>query len=101
MPPSSSETLALGRSIEGLDQVRVAHGCAACVDTGYRGRIPVFELLEIDARLREAILHAPTTSSLRQAATSELFSPLRRNALNLVINGETSFEEVDRTVGTR
>ncbi|MCP4837430.1 MAG: Flp pilus assembly complex ATPase component [Phycisphaera sp.] len=101
VPPSSSETLALGRSIEGLDQVRVAHGCAACVDTGYRGRIPVFELLEIDARLREAILHAPTTSSLRQAATSELFSPLRRNALNLVINGETSFEEVDRTVGTR
>lgn len=101
VPPSSSETLALGRSIEGLDQVRVAHGCAACVDTGYHGRIPVFEMLEIDARLRDVILHEPTSASLRRAATGELFHPLRKSALNLVINGQTSFEEVDRTVGAR
>lgn len=97
--PSSTETLALGRSIGGLDQVGVAQGCASCVDTGYQGRIPIFEMLEIDGRIRDAILHSPTTSSLREAVTDELFSPLRKSALNLVISGETSFEEVDRTVG--
>ena len=101
VPPSSTETLALGRSIGGLDQVGVARGCASCVDTGYKGRIPIFEMLEIDGRIRDAILHSPTTTSLREAVTDELFSPIRRSALNLVVSGVTSFEEVDRTVGAR
>ena len=99
--PSSTETLALGRSIGGLERIGVAQGCASCVDTGYRGRIPIFEMLEIDGRIRDAILRVPTTSSLREAVTDELFAPLRKSALNLVISGETSFEEVDRTVGAR
>lgn len=73
-------------------------GCDHCAHTGYRGRVGVFEVMEFDAHLQSLFLHNAPTFELRQAAISRGMRPLRRDALDKVMSGITSLEEVDRVV---
>ena len=75
-------------------------GCADCFNTGYRGRIGVFEILEIDHRIQRLI----ATHADRGAIEAELkngksgFSTLRENAVDLVKQGITTADEVRRVI---
>ena len=73
-------------------------GCDACRNTGFIGRLGVFEIMEMDDELVRLFLkHAPS-EELRTLAIAKGMVPLRRDALDKVMQGVTSLEEVDRTV---
>ena len=73
-------------------------GCPECRGTGFRGRQAVFEMMEMDEELtRLTLRHAPA-DELREAAIARGMVTLRRDALDRVVAGVTSLEEVDRVV---
>ncbi len=74
-------------------------GCNHCLQTGYRGRIGVYELLEMDPRLTGAIQREDLDEFNRAAAENEGYVPLGRRALGYAITGLTTLEEVMRIAG--
>ncbi len=74
-------------------------GCAYCSNTGYRGRIGVYELLEIDEPLADALRTADTPAFVQAARNQKGFRSLVFNALNYALEGITSIDEVLRLAG--
>ena len=74
-------------------------GCAYCDQTGYYGRTGVFEILEMDDRLRSVITVGGTSSQLRKTAREVGLKTLKENALQLALQGRTTVEEVLRVSG--
>jgi type IV pilus assembly protein PilB len=73
-----------------------AKGCSACHETGYRGRSGVFELLEVDRRVRELVMANKSAGEIGAAARSAGMCTLRQDALAKMQQGITSAEEVLR-----
>jgi len=71
-------------------------GCPYCKDTGYKGRIAIFELMVITENIRELISKNVTTGKLRQAAISEGMCQLREDGIKKVCEGITTIDEVLR-----
>jgi MSHA biogenesis protein MshE len=71
-------------------------GCTYCNMTGYRGRIGVYELLEIDAEMADAIRRTDLVGLDRLVARLPGFVPLVQRALTFAIEGVTSVDEVMR-----
>jgi type IV pilus assembly protein PilB len=97
--PSPAVMAALGiepSQLEGRG-IYEPRGCPDCRNTGYRGRIAVFELMEMDSILR-ALVHdrAPVTKIREQALLSGGMSTLKRDAVSKVVRGMTSVEEALR-----
>ena len=71
-------------------------GCSTCNFTGYRGRMAITEVLEVDDRIREMILDGASTTSVQEAAVESGLKTLRENGLKAVFDGATSVEELLR-----
>jgi general secretion pathway protein E len=71
-------------------------GCAACRDTGYRGRIGIFELAPVTDDLKQAIAHGASHAELRDLAREAGMQPLRHDGWVKVQAGLTTVEEVLR-----
>jgi len=71
-------------------------GCAACNNTGFRGRTGLFELMPVNDIIRDLINHSASTEALRDAAVQSGMRPLRRAALENVFAGITTIEEAIR-----
>ncbi len=75
-----------------------AGGCEACHYTGYQGRLPVAEIVEIDDRLREALLNGRIDmTSLKEAAKGA--RTLEASAATWIVSGETTPVEAFRVLG--
>jgi len=70
-------------------------GCAECRDTGYRGRIGIFELLAITAELRELILQRRSNAELKSVAQRTMIT-MHQDALQKAAAGLTTLEEILR-----
>src|SRR5690554_1442930 len=81
-----------------LPAVEFKHGkgCPHCHNTGYRGRIGVFEMLEINGAMAEALRDNNINAFSRAAAVSPHFKPLSEAALEFALRGVTTLEEVMR-----
>jgi len=74
-------------------------GCEECRQTGYRGRIGVFELLEMGPDLREAVFRGAPTAELRELAVrGGGMHTLRADAVRKLLAGTTSLDEVVRVL---
>jgi type IV pilus assembly protein PilB len=73
-------------------------GCDACRKTGYKGRIGVFELMVVSERLRALVVSGAPTEKLRDAAIEEGMRSLKHDAVQKVLEGVTTFEEMLRVV---
>lgn len=73
-------------------------GCEACLQTGFRGRTGLFELLVIDELAREVISRGATTRALRRCAMRSGMRSLAEEGERLVSAGQTTKAEVDRVV---
>jgi type IV pilus assembly protein PilB len=73
-------------------------GCGRCGGTGYRGRVGVYELMVVDAGMRDLILHRVPTGELDRAAEAAGMVRLKQDGLAKAARGITSVEEVLRTV---
>src|SRR4051794_3569378 len=71
-------------------------GCDRCNNTGYKGRVGLYEVMEITDELRELILVGASALELRRKAVDEGMITLRRSGLHKVMDGVTTIEEVAR-----
>jgi MSHA biogenesis protein MshE len=85
----------LGEEAEGI-KLKKAVGCHRCNNTGYRGRIGVFEMLIINSDLADALRRADSAEFVKIAKKSPGYQPLVVSALKDAAQGITSLEEVLR-----
>ena len=71
-------------------------GCSTCNNTGYKGRIGLYEVMEINDEVRELILIGASALELRKKAIDDGMITLRESGLQKVRNGLTTLEEVVR-----
>ena len=69
-------------------------GCQACAETGYTGRIGIYELLVIDEAIRREILNNSDGKKITRTAKSRNMVTLREDGVRQVLTGRTSIEEV-------
>lgn len=71
-------------------------GCDICNNTGYKGRMAIFEMLRIDDEIREIVIAQGSTQAIRQAALRKGMRTLRESGMLSIYDGETTIEEVAR-----
>ena len=71
-------------------------GCPTCNFTGMKGRVAIYEVMPISEELRGLILRNAPTAEIREIALAQGMKTLRQNALQKVIEGVTTVEEVLR-----
>ena len=71
-------------------------GCERCANTGYRGRLGLYELLVISDGVRHIINSNGDANAIRQQAINEGLRTLRQDALNKLFQGITTPEEIVR-----
>ncbi|MFC1568460.1 GspE/PulE family protein [Candidatus Margulisiibacteriota bacterium] len=71
-------------------------GCKACRNTGYKGRLAIFEMLIADEKIRDLILKKVSTDEIKKAAFQAGMKTLRTDGLEKVIEGLTTIDEVMR-----
>jgi type IV pilus assembly protein PilB len=76
--------------------VQHGKGCATCNNTGYKGRVGLYEVMEINDDLRELILVGASALELKKKALETGMITLRRSGLIKVAAGQTTMEEVVR-----
>lgn len=86
------EVLGLPQSI--TPQLARPNGCHVCSDTGYSGRIGVYEIMPVDHILRTVINRGGTADEIRDIALSQGMKSLRANATRLVLDGVTTVDEL-------
>lgn len=69
-------------------------GCGHCNQTGYKGRIGVYEIMTITPKVRQAIARNGSTEDIKNAALSEGMHTLRMSSSAMAIRGVTSFSEM-------
>lgn len=84
LPPGTNTTLYRGA------------GCAACSQTGYRGRTGIFELMVFDDDIRRLIGGKADSTAIKQAAIAKGMVTLKQEGIERVLQGHTTLEEVMR-----
>lgn len=112
LEPVSPETLEeLERSLKNLPQtveipsinqkikIPRAQGCEDCNFSGYRGRLGVFEAFVVDDEMERFVLTQPPSSALKKKAMEKGMVTMYQDGLIRILQGITTFEELERTVG--
>jgi len=73
-------------------------GCSKCKDSGYRGRMGIYEILSVTKPIKEAILAKATTPELKAIALTEGFRTMQDMGRNLILKGDLNFREFDRVL---
>lgn len=92
------ELLASGLSaeeIEGFEPIKGA-GCTSCSETGYKGRVAIYEVMVLTEPIKDFILNGASTAELKREAIRGGMMTLRRSALNKLLQGVTTLSEVHR-----
>lgn len=90
--------LDIGFTPEEAETVKVfdGRGCDRCNGTGYKGRVGLYEVMQVSDELRELVLSGATAMDLRNQAVREGMITLRRSGLIKIMTGMTNIEEVLR-----
>ena len=76
--------------------ISIGRGCAACNKSGYKGRVGLYEVMEITDEVRELILVGASAIELKKKALDQGMITLRRSGLIKSAAGQTTLEEVVR-----
>ena len=71
-------------------------GCARCNNGGYKGRVGLYELLEVTDEIRDAIAGEASADEIRDVARNQGMTTLRESGLKLIFDGITTIDEVVR-----
>jgi uncharacterized protein (DUF433 family) len=98
--PTPDEIAALKIPQEWLAQARffAGKGCPKCMNTGYRGRTGIFELLRISPAIREAIVNRASSDQIMQIAVKEGYRTMLDDGRDKVLRGITTPHEVIQAV---
>lgn len=72
-------------------------GCLKCDETGYSGRLGVYEILEVTKEIRNLITKKADVEEIKQVAIRNGMKTIRKACENLVLNGRTTIDELIRT----
>ncbi|MBL8858512.1 MAG: type II/IV secretion system protein [Planctomycetes bacterium] len=93
------ETLGIAPNLAAGRQFKRPRGCRTCEGTGYRGRIALFEMLEMDPAIRDLTFRGESLDAIRKHATSSgNLRSLLADGARKVLRGDTSTTEVMRVV---
>ena len=73
-------------------------GCAKCKDTGFKGRMGIYEVLSVTKAIKEAILRKATTPELKKIAVDEGFRTMQDMGRDMILSGDLNFREFDRVL---
>jgi general secretion pathway protein E len=94
--------LDLGKDPQTQLELKMGKGCQQCRNTGYLGRSGIFEVLPMSEKLNHLTNHKASLADLQKAALQEGMSTLQQSAVDKMLRGITTFEEVVRvTLGER
>jgi type IV pilus assembly protein PilB len=88
----------IGFKPEELGEVKVVKGkgCATCNGTGYKGRVGLYEVMEITEGIRDLIMVGATAVEIKRKALDEGMLTLRQSGLEKIRNSVTTVDEVVR-----
>ncbi len=107
-PVTKAELDEITRVVESIRRVRPseeivipatlpeAKGCEICSHTGYKGRVAVVEMLEVDYELKDLILNKASTTKMIESARRKGMITMREDGVLKVLQGLTNLEEVHR-----
>ena len=81
-----------------VDSFRLGPGCVQCHNTGYRGRIGVYEILEVDPAVAESLRRSDIDAYHIAVRKQRSYRPIWRSSIELAIAGETSIAEALRYI---
>ncbi|NQY26822.1 MAG: Flp pilus assembly complex ATPase component TadA [Piscirickettsiaceae bacterium] len=84
---------------ENVTELFRGKGCDSCRNTGYLGRIPIYEILEINSVLAELIAEGAPRSQIYQAMKDSDYEPIETIALRRVRDGVITINEAERLLG--
>lgn len=83
---------------EAGDSWQVPKGCRRCHNTGYSGRLGVYELIPVDTNMQEMIVRGATTNEIRAEADKAGFRTLYQDGLLKASRGLTTLDEINRVL---
>lgn len=98
MTPTDEMLIELNLSREEIKGKKFYYGkkCPACNQTGYKGRMAIFEMMLMTNRIRQLIMTHASTEAVRNAAREEGMRLLRESGLKAIFDGHSTVEEVVR-----
>ena len=81
-------------------KVSKGKGCPKCNNSGYKGRMGVYEILNITKTIKEAILKKATTPELREIAVKEGFRAMQDMGREMILSGDLNFREYERVLSS-
>lgn len=98
-PSAEEKRILLGKSSRAAaSKLQRGTGCIACHETGYKGRKSIYEILSVTTEIRRMILNGGSDDAVRQQAIKEGMRTLRKGAVDEVLAGTTTLEEIMRVV---
>ena len=94
--PEPETWAALGLPAQASVEFKRGQGCVHCRNTGYFGRMGVYEIMSVDEQLRTLIHQQGGTDGIQRAAQQAGMKTLRASALQKLFAGWTTVEEVAR-----
>jgi general secretion pathway protein E len=99
--PEEAQSVGLAWNKEQKIAVKFGEGCPQCRGTGYMGRTGIFEVMEMNERIRVVIREKGDAELIRKEALADGMVALREAAVHKMLNGETTLDEVIRVTGER
>lgn len=96
--PGEDELRAIGANPHAGHKLYRGKGCPQCFNTGFRGRTGVFEILQLDSRLRRGIMDGLVGDRLEELLKQSSFVSFADNCRRLVLDGTTTSSEMQRTI---
>ena len=93
---TDEELLEIGLRPNGPIQIYQPEGCAGCNYTGYRGRVGIFEMMQIDDDIRALVTQNIDSKTIKNKAVSKGMHTLRYDGARKVLAGITSVAEILR-----
>jgi type IV pilus assembly protein PilB len=101
--PSCRKPVRVAGELVGLDggevEVYEAVGCSRCRMTGYRGRLGLYEVMDVTDEIRTLIVSRAAAQDIRRVAVEQGMRTLRDDGLAKVRAGETTIVEIERVLG--
>lgn len=94
VPPNALTELGFSEHDAQTIKIYKGKGCSECNNTGYMGRVALYEVMPVSDRIKEMILHDASVAEIKNQAITEGMSTLRMSGLKKIKEGVTTIEEV-------
>ncbi len=102
VPPDIKELRSFGLTMEQIVKGRFAkgEGCNHCMNSGYKGRVAVYEMLFIDEEMRHMLRRRASIEEIAKVAHANGMITMLESGMQHVLSGLTTIEEVSRCIGS-